>query len=96
MINKAKYSQQLVNLAEIYVINGVCVKSRGTIPKDVTKKEIDLAKDNHLNIIIQDNDKIDIYCDKEFSKSFKYYIDKYAVNHIKISYETGNIELHIK
>lgn len=96
MINKVKYSQQLVFMAKTYVVDGVCVKSRAQIPEDMTNEDIDFAIKNYENIGIQKDRQIDFYCDKEFNEDFEHYIKTKAIGPVKKAYEEGYIKLNVK
>lgn len=97
MLDKVKYSQELGYMAETYIIDGVCVKSRHRKIEDVTEEDIITDMANHKNISIQNGDKIDIYCDEIFADRLRSYM-KYASSAAAASraYQEGRIELHVK
>lgn len=94
-------SLQLFNLAETYVVDGKCIKSRSS-ETNISKKEIEKRIKNFENIIVQDKDKIDIYCDIDFLERFRNLINGYFENYrdrndtIFKAYEAGLIEVHTK
>lgn len=94
-------SLQLFNLADTYVADGKCIKSRSS-ETNISKKEIEKRIKNFENIIVQNKDKIDIYCDIDFLERFRNLINDYFENYrdrndtIFKAYEAGLIEVHTK
>lgn len=93
MINKVKYTNELIYIAEMYVVEGTCVKARLKIAEDVSKEEVWASVKIYQNVGIQVGQKIDMYCDEKFSEDFKHYIKTHASDSVKKAYEEGYIEL---
>lgn len=64
------YSYKLKEMFDICIVDGVCIKSRGKDPEKISKEDIEKAKENYDNILIQDKKKILIFCSKKKSDDF--------------------------
>lgn len=84
MLSKIKYSIQLAEIASIVIIDGVVCKNQ-SIDKSfyaMSCEEIEEAKNNYQNILIQNGSNISIYCDRLKSKYFQNVLNKLKNNHI--------------
>lgn len=99
-VENIKSGMDLFYLANTYILDGKCVKSRYS-DCNIDKKEIQKRIDDYNNIVIQNNNKIDIYCDAQFQKQFRNLIVGYFENKrnredsIFKMYEAGLVELHV-
>lgn len=100
MVNKVN-SVRLGQLASAYVIEGVCIKARGFDPRVISNEEIGRMVANYENIVIQENGKIEIYCDENFFNSFIDYINTtietdFGSKQLNQLYAKGDLEIFVK
>lgn len=99
--NNSINSLDIFYLAKTYVVNGECIKSINS-EIDIDKKEIQNRIYNHDNIVIQNEDNIDIYCDIEFLEIFRNIIVDYfegvrnREDAFFKAYEAGMVVVHAK
>lgn len=99
-VENVKSGMDLLYLSNTYILDGKCVKSRHS-DCNIDKEEIQKRIDDFDNIVIQNNDKIDIYCDIGFLEKFRNFIVDYFENKrnredsIFKMYEAGLVELHV-
>lgn len=71
-ISDLLYSAQFGEHSKHVIIDDVCVKSRTT---DDRKPDVEKAKANYDNILIQEDRQINIYANKEFLDYYRHMVD---------------------